>query len=93
MSYTLILTRTTLNDLDSVPLEISQRASSKIDSLAEVPRPKVSKKLKGAESIYRIRIGDWRVLYAVDDRIREIIIHRVSHRSEVYSKKQLESLN
>ena len=53
-------------------------------SLAENPRPYQSKKLVGTIDQYRLRKGDYRILYTIDDRIKEITIFRVRHRRDAY---------
>ena len=58
------------------------RIVAKINALATDPRP--STKLSGTESAYRIRIGDYRVVYIVEDSVRIVTVTRVAHRREVY---------
>jgi mRNA interferase RelE/StbE len=48
------------------------------------PRPAGCKKLKGDKDQWRVRIGDWRVVYIVDDKARLVSVTRIAHRSEVY---------
>ncbi|MES1217243.1 MAG: type II toxin-antitoxin system RelE/ParE family toxin, partial [Bacteroidota bacterium] len=56
-----------------------------ISSLAQNPRPLGVKKLKGStEDLYRIRSGDYRVIYSVDDEIRIVDIRKVGHRKDIY---------
>jgi mRNA interferase RelE/StbE len=52
--------------------------------LAANPRPPGCKKLKGGDNEWRIRIGDYRVIYTIDDRSLHVDVTRVRHRSEVY---------
>lgn len=54
-----------------------------IDALAEDPKPPGAIKLQGREG-YRLRVGDYRVLYRVDDEAQEVLITRVGHRRNVY---------
>ncbi len=56
----------------------------KILELAKNPRPLVSKKLEGAENTYRIRQGNYRVLYQIEDNILTILVVKIVHRKEVY---------
>ena len=51
--------------------------------LIENPRPKISKKLKGKDS-YRLRIGDYRIVYNIDDKNKTITVFRIRHRKDVY---------
>jgi mRNA interferase RelE/StbE len=57
---------------------------SKIESLAQNPRPPGCKKLKGYKDKWRIRIGDWRVVYIIDDETKLVSVTRIAHRREVY---------
>ena len=63
-------------------LEIKQ--SAQILALAGNPRPAGCKKLKGYKDQWRVRVGDWRVLYIMDDAAKRVTITRVAHRREVY---------
>ena len=63
-----------------------QRIVSQIAALASEPRPTGSEKLAGAEGLYRVRRGQFRVLYAVDDAARTVEVIRVGHRREVYRR-------
>ena len=55
-----------------------------IDALSKNPFPAKCKKLKGAESSYRIRIGDYRVIYQVNTQHKTIVIYHIRHRREAY---------
>lgn len=62
-----------------------KKLASKIDGLASDPRPTGCLKLKGrSEELWRIRSGDYRILYAIDDVIRIVDVRQVGHRREVY---------
>ncbi len=54
-----------------------------IENLATNPRPAGCKKLIGS-SIYRIRVGDYRILYAIDDKVKIVDVRKVGHRKDVY---------
>jgi mRNA interferase RelE/StbE len=74
-----------LQDLKALPREILQRVSEKISALAENPRPGGVEKLSGSEGdYYRIRMGDYRVLYTIQDKALWILIIKVRHRREEY---------
>jgi mRNA interferase RelE/StbE len=55
-----------------------------IQSLSDDPRPAGCRKLAGSENDWRIRVGEYRVIYEIADAIRVVRIHRVRHRREVY---------
>ena len=59
-------------------------AKVKARALAETPRPRGCKKLQGGEKEYRIRVGDYRIVYMIDDRAKAVDITRIAHRREVY---------
>ena len=69
--------------MDRLPAEIHTRISKRILSLEDNPRPLGSRKLRGGEA-YRLRVGDYRVLYTIDDQARRIFVYGVAHRREVY---------
>jgi mRNA interferase RelE/StbE len=71
-------------ELEALTDSVLGRIASKIGSLADSPRPAGCKKLKGYKDQWRIRIGDWRVVYIIDDAAKVVRVTRVAHRSEVY---------
>jgi len=68
----------------SLPLQLKRRIGAAIDRLSQDPRPSGVHKLVGHEHLYRIRVGQYRVVYEVDDKEQLIRITRVRHRREVY---------
>jgi len=73
-------------DLDRLDNAIFDRVDAKLVLLADNPRPTGSKKLKGRRDVWRIRVGDWRIVYSIDDRARIVTILRVAHRRDVYDR-------
>ena len=73
-------------ELDALDDPLFTRVDRRILALADDPRPAGSKKLKGYKDSWRIRIGDWRVVYIVDDAAKLVSITRVAHRREVYKR-------
>jgi len=71
-------------ELDALDNALFARIDRKILALAENPRPAGCKKLKGHKDQWRIRVGDWRVIYIIDDSRAQVSITRVAHRREVY---------
>ena len=75
-----------LKDMAALPKKIRQRVADAIEELEENPRPPGHKKLKGKwEGSYRIRVGDYRAIYNIEDRILVVTLVGVDHRSNVYS--------
>jgi len=64
--------------------QVQQRIQTKIESLAENPLPSGVKKFQGEADHWRIRIGDYRVIYRIDNQRIVVAIMRVAHRREVY---------
>jgi mRNA interferase RelE/StbE len=83
MRYEVRIARAAEKDMDKLPATIHARVSTRILSLEDNPRPRGTKKLSGREE-YRLRIGEYRVLYIVDDNNGIVTVFAVSHRREVY---------
>jgi len=72
-------------DLKRLPAEVFQRVIAAIRTLGADPRPHGCRKLQGSpRDDYRVRVGDYRVVYEIDDRNKAVRIMRVRHRREVY---------
>lgn len=72
-------------ELRKLPIASIKKIVPEIDKLEEEPRPQGSKKLKGTEEeIWRIRIGDYRVIYQIDEGIKIVEIRKIGHRKDVY---------
>ncbi len=85
MTYRIEFRPAARRDLKDLPKDVVDRVGRKISALAENPRPLGVEKLSGSEEgFYRIRIGDYRVLYTIQDKVLLIIIIKVRHRREVY---------
>ena len=82
--YEVYLERAAERDLNKLPAETFHRIIPRIHALAETPRLPGCRKLTGSDSDWRIRIGDYRVIYAIDDAEKTVRIFRVRHRREAY---------
>lgn len=71
-------------ELRDLPSEALARLIPRIHQLAAIPRPPGCKKLHGYRNRWRIRVGDYRVVYTIDDEGKTVDITRVPHRKEVY---------
>lgn len=67
-----------------LPIEIKIRLQKAINALQIEPRPPGMKKLAGEDDLHRIRVGDYRVIYKIDDAVLLITVMRIRHRREVY---------
>ena len=71
-------------ELDRLSGKLNARIFSRLESLAFDPRPPGCKKLKGGDNEWRLRIGDYRAVYTIDDRKLLVEVTRIRHRNEVY---------
>ncbi len=68
----------------ALPKSIQQRLIVQINLLPHNPRPLDCKKMKGVRDLFRLRVGDYRVIYAVQDELLLILVVEVGHRREIY---------
>ncbi len=83
MKFQVILPKSVQKELDRLPDEMANRILARLAGLETNPRPADVKKLKGREA-WRIRVGDYRVIYEIHDRVLQIIVITVGHRREIY---------
>jgi mRNA interferase RelE/StbE len=83
MKYQVILSKSVQKQLDRLPDEIAKRILERLIALESNPRPADVKKLKGRDA-WRIRVGDYRVIYEIHDRVLQVIVITIGHRREVY---------
>lgn len=85
MAYQVSILPEALRTLTKLDEGVRRRVAAKIDQLAENPRPSGAKALQGDRKGYlRIRVGDWRVVYRVEDDKLLVLVVRIGHRGEVY---------
>ena len=82
--YAVTLARSARKELQALDRAVATRVLKRIEALAKSPRPSGCKKLEGAENLWRIRVGDWRVVYSIDDSALVIDISVIRHRRDVY---------
>lgn len=83
--YTVKFTTAAARELRKLSRDVQQRIRPRIDELANDPRPPNASALHGADrGLLRIRIGDCRVVYSVEDDVVEVLIIRIRHRSDAY---------
>ncbi len=82
--YSLEIKQSAQKELDALDNSVFVRVDRKILTLADNPRPAGCKKLKGYKDQWRVRVGDWRVVYVIDDEAKVVTITRTAHRREVY---------
>lgn len=86
MSYVIIVSKLGRKQIDDLPQEIQERIDEKVQALADEPRPSGTVKLKGYANEYRIRVGDYRIRYEIDDAKQTIQVLQCRHRKDVYRK-------
>jgi mRNA interferase RelE/StbE len=82
--YTVVFTRSARKELQGLPLATARRILSATEKLGANPRPVGVKKLQGAKDLWRLRVGDYRVIYAIDDPRNLVDVRVVRHRKDVY---------
>ncbi|MEH2059199.1 MAG: type II toxin-antitoxin system RelE/ParE family toxin [Nostoc sp.] len=84
MSYEVKFSKGAKKQFRKLPLDVQERIQTKINDLAIEPHPNGVKKLQGDDNSYRIRVGDYRVVYELDDDVLIVTVIKVGHRSEIY---------
>jgi mRNA interferase RelE/StbE len=82
--YEIYLEHAAEKDLKKLPQKVFHRLVTNIKTLAENPRPSGCRKITGSEDDWRIRVGDYRIIYAIDDKGQAVRIMRVRDRREAY---------
>jgi mRNA interferase RelE/StbE len=82
-SYRLLIKPSAAKELEGLPLKDRRRVATRLQRLASDPRPTGAEKLSGQDK-YRLRQGDYRVLYSVDAAALTVVIVKIGHRREVY---------
>ena len=84
MSYRVEFRPAALREMRRIPRPLNARLMAAISALAEVPRPPGCVRLQGPEGFHRVRVGDYRIVYLIEDRALLVCVVRVGHRREVY---------
>jgi len=82
--YQIEFTSVAWRDFSRLTTSVQERLQVKIDALAQQPRPPGVQKLEGRENRYRLRAGNYRVIYEIQDEVLLVLIVRIGHRREVY---------
>jgi mRNA interferase RelE/StbE len=82
-NYRLLIKPSAAKELEGLPLKDRRRVATRLQRLASDPRPTGAEKLSGQDK-YRLRQGDYRLLYSVDDAALTVVIVKIGHRREVY---------
>lgn len=84
MKYSILYKRSASEELLQLPANIAYKVRAAINSLSENPRPQGCKKLKGSVNEYRIRIGNYRIIYTIANTVLIVTVIKIAHRKDVY---------
>lgn len=87
MPYTVLIAPSARRDLKRIRGMIRRRIAAAIDELAAEARPPGAGKLAGADDLYRVRVGDYRIVYQIQDERLIVLVVRVGHRKDIYGKE------
>lgn len=82
--YTITFARSARKELERLEAAVVKQIFPEIEALAKRPRPKGCRKLRGSKNLWRIRVGDYRVIYAIHEDNKQVDVVVVRHRSEAY---------
>ena len=83
--YSVRVDQTVIEYISDLPKKVQRQIIKKIDSLANNPRPQNIKPIKGADGFYRVRSGDYRIIYSVDDKKVYVYVVAMGDRKSVYA--------
>lgn len=86
MAHRIEVSPAAARQLKKLDRRVLPQIAAKIDSLAIEPRPRGCEKLSGYRDLYRVRVGDYRIVYAVEDRLVLVVVLKVGDRAEVYQR-------
>lgn len=84
MAYEVLVLPSAERELDKLPPRQLPPLVRRIELLGSTPRPVGVQKLRGSTDQYRIRNGNYRILYRIDDRAKRVFVYAVGHRKDVY---------
>ena len=82
--YELRLVRSARKELEALPDAVLTRVARRLDALQTTPRPSGCKKLRGATDLWRVRVGDYRIIYCVDDGAQVVEVRAIRDRKDAY---------
>ncbi len=86
--YSVLISPSAWRELMNLPEQVQQQVIAVIESLESNARPSGVVKLEGESELYRVRSGDYRVVYQIDDAVLRVLIIKVANRREVYKKRR-----
>ena len=85
-AYVVKLEKRARRELDALGADLQRRIIAALEELAREPRPSGVKKLKGEKNAWRVRVGDYRIVYEIQDGVLVVLVIRIAHRREVYER-------
>lgn len=82
--YSVVFARSARKELQNLDPQVARRILKQIEALVVNPRPSGVVKLEGATDLWRVRVGEWRVVYRISDRDRSVDVIAVRHRRDAY---------
>ncbi len=82
--YEVLLSKAARKELTALPVLVHNKIIEDLSKLSISPRPIGCKKLKGQKNAWRIRIGDYRVIYEIEDKVLRILVIAIGHRKNIY---------
>ncbi|MBD3421942.1 MAG: type II toxin-antitoxin system RelE/ParE family toxin [Chitinivibrionales bacterium] len=86
LPYSIQIEKAALKSLKKLPVDEVKNIARSIDGLKKQPRPDGCKKLKGQQNLYRIRSGDYRIIYEVRDNVLLVLVVLIGNRKDIYRK-------
>ena len=82
--YRVSLKPSAARELAGLPKKDQKKVARRIDDLARDPRPRGTEKIEGGENLYRIRAGDYRIIYQIEGKMLLVLVVKIGHRGDVY---------
>ena len=82
--YDLLISQSAEKTLKKLPSNEASRVATAIEKLAIDPRPQACRKLSGEADTYRVRVGVYRIIYEVEDRLLRRLVLKIGHRKDIY---------
>ena len=82
--YDVVLSPKADKQLDDLPISLQRRITQALEELEPNPRPPGAIKLQGTDDLWRIRVGDYRIVYTIKDRELLVLVVRLGHRRDIY---------
>ncbi len=83
--YSVVLTKSAEKELYKLPLDVIPKIVSALKGLEENPRPEGCKKLKGFKNLWRIRIGNYRAIYSIEEIVLLVDVRDIGNRKDIYN--------